>query len=75
MRAQQELDDLKARLEGPKPRLKTKAEIAAKADGILASYSVKRFITLTIERYERPEYRQTPPCQTGCCRLFVRVFA
>jgi transposase len=73
MRAQQELDDLKARLEGPKPRLKTKAEIAAKAEGILASYSVKRFITLTIERYERPEYRQTKPGRPGPKTTYKRV--
>jgi len=73
MRASQELDDLKARLEGPKPRLKTKAEIAAKAESILASYHVQRFITLTLERYERPEYRQTKPGRPGPKTTYKRV--
>lgn len=49
-RASQELDDLKIRLEGPKSRLKTKGEIAGKAEGILAPHQVQRFITRTHER-------------------------
>jgi len=73
MRASQELDDLKARLEGRKPRLKTKGEIAAKAEGILATHHVQRFITLTIERYERPEYRQTKPGRPGPKTTYKRV--
>jgi len=73
MRAQQELDDLKARLEGAKPRLKTKAEIAAKAESILNTHHVKRFITLNIERYERPEYRQTKPGRPGPNTTYTRV--
>jgi transposase len=73
MRAQQELDDLKARLEGPKPRLKTKAEIAAKAESILAEHQVQRFITLRLERYERPEYRQTTPGRPGPKTTYKRV--
>ena len=73
MRASQELDDLKARLEGPKPRLKTKAEIAHKAESILAAHQVTRFITLTIERYERPEYRQTTPGRPGPKTTYKRV--
>ena len=73
MRAQQELDDLKTRLEGPKPRLKTKAEIAAKTDGILAQHHVTPFITLSIERYERPEYRQTKAGRPGPNTTYKRV--
>ncbi len=73
MRAQQELDDLKTRLEGSKPRLKTKAEIAAKTDGILAAHQVQRFITLSIERFERPEYRQTKPGRPGPHTTYKRV--
>jgi len=73
MRASQELDDLKARLEGPKPRLKTKSEIAAKADSILAAHQVQRFITLTLERFERPEYRQTKPGRPGPKTTYKRV--
>jgi transposase len=73
MRAKQELDDLKARLEGSKPRLKTKAEIAAKAEGILAAHHAQRLITLTLERFERPEYRQTKPGRPGPKTTYRRV--
>ena len=73
MRASQELDDLKARLEGSKPRLKTKAETAGKAEAILAHHRVTRFITLTIERYERPKYRQAKPGRPGPKTTYKRV--
>ena len=73
MRATQELDDLKARLEGRKPRLRTKAEIAAKAEAILSAHHVTRFITLRLERYERPAYRQTKPGRPGPKTTYKRV--
>jgi hypothetical protein len=58
---QQELDDLKARLEGPKPRLKTKAEIAAKAESILAEHQVQRFITLRSNATSGPSTARPRP--------------
>ena len=64
-RAQGELDQLKAKVEAPRSRLKTREGIAAKADRILASRGVQRWLRYTIEEWRDEKFRQEKRGRAG----------
>lgn len=64
-RAVGELEELKAKVEGPRSRLKTREGIAEKADRILAHRGVQRWLRYTIEESRVPKYRQEKRGRAG----------
>lgn len=64
-RAVGELEELKAKMEGPRSRLKTREGIAEKADLILAHRGVQRWLRYTIEETRIPKYRQEKRGRAG----------
>jgi transposase len=57
-RGWKELDELRARLEGPRCRYKTRQGIAKAADEIIARCGADRWLTYRIERVDRATFRQ-----------------
>jgi hypothetical protein len=72
-RASQELDELNAKLLGPRPRLRTKAEIWQRADAITSAQRVKPYLEVTLERTEIPQYKQTRRGRPGPNTTYKRV--
>lgn len=64
-RAVGELEELKAKVEGPRSRLKRREGIAEKADGILAHRGVQRWLRYSIEETRLPKYRQEKRGRAG----------
>ncbi|MFH1007176.1 MAG: hypothetical protein V1800_06710, partial [Candidatus Latescibacterota bacterium] len=64
-RAVGELEELKARVEGPRSRLKGREGIAEKADRILAHRGVQRWLRYSIEETRLPKYRQEKRGRAG----------
>lgn len=60
-----ELDELKAKVEGPRSRLKTREGIAEKADRILRHRGVQRLLRYSIEETQLPKYRQEKRGRAG----------
>jgi transposase len=64
-RAIDELEQLKAKVEGPRSRLKTKQGIAEKVEKILSHRDVQRVMRYSIEESRHPTYRQEKRGRTG----------
>ena len=60
-RAEQELEALDRQLAGKRPRLRSKARIRERVDGILDRCKVTRYVRVEIEAEPRHEYRQLGP--------------
>jgi len=58
IRAVGELQELKAKVEGPRSRLKSREGIAERADRILSQRGVQRWLRYRIEESQVPSYRQ-----------------
>ena len=64
-RAINALDELKAKVESPRSRLKTKQGIAEKAEQILTHRGVQRLMRYSIEESRHPTYRQEKRGRAG----------
>jgi transposase len=64
-RAVQELEELKAKVEGPRTRLKSREAITEKADRILRHHGVQRWMRYSIEETQLPKYRQEKRGRAG----------
>jgi len=64
-RAIGELEELKAKVESPRSRLKTKQGIAEKVEQILSHRSVQRWVRYSIEESVQPKYRQEKRGRAG----------
>ena len=64
-RAVGELEELKAKVDGPRSRLKTREGIAEKADRILTHRGVQRWLRYSIEETPLPKYRQEKRGRAG----------
>lgn len=64
-KASQALEELAAKLAGPKPRLKNKAEIHARIEQILVGNKVKKYLSVKLEVVERHEFKQTKRGRPG----------
>jgi transposase len=64
-KAAQALEELAAKLTGPKPRLKTKADIHARIDNILVGNQVKQYLTVKLDSVELHAFKQTKRGRPG----------
>lgn len=64
-RAWRELDELRAKLEGPRCRYKTKEAVAKVVEDVIAKCSAVRWITYELERVEKPTFRQEKRGRSG----------
>ena len=71
-RAQQELEDLREKLLGPRPRLRTRAAIAERVQEILGDRKVIRYLKTTISQVEEHTFRQTKRGRPGPNTKYVR---
>ena len=57
--AAQELDALRRRLQGPRPRVRSREELQHRIEGILERWKVKRYLKVKIQQVQSHQYRQT----------------
>ncbi len=72
-RAGQQLEDLAQRLSGPKPRLRSKHEIHARIDTILAGNKVKGYLDVKLESVDRHDFKQTKRGRPGPNTKYKRI--
>lgn len=71
-RAQQELEDLRAKLLGPRPRLRTRAAIAERVEEIVSSCNAARYLKVTVHQVEEHTFRQTKRGRPGPTTTYTR---
>ena len=71
-RALQELEDLRARLLGSRPRLRTRAAIAERVVEIVSTHDVGRYLQATQREVEEHTFRQTRRGRPGPATIYVR---
>lgn len=72
-RAQQDLEDLKSKLLGPRPRLRTRATIAERVKEIIQTRKVTRYLKVKIPQLEQHSFRQTKRGRPGPQTTYVRT--
>lgn len=72
-RAVEELEQLQRRLDGPRPRKRTRAHLDDEIQAILRHRRVWRYIHVKIEEREEHKYRQATPGRPGQQTRFRRV--
>jgi transposase len=71
-RAQQDLEDLRSKLLGPRPRLRTRTAIAERVEAIVRTCKVSRYLKTTIFQIEEHSFRQTRRGRPGPNTTYVR---
>ena len=71
-RAQQALEDLRAKLSGPRPRLRNRAAIAERVEEIVSGCDVGRYLKATPRQLEEHTFRQTQRGRPGPTTTYVR---
>lgn len=71
-RATQELVALRERLSGPRPRLRTKAQVQPVVDALLQERGVQDWLRVTVREYDSPQYRQVGPGRPGPDTQYVK---
>jgi len=71
-RAQQELEDLRSKLLGPRPRLRSRAAISERVDEILKTCLVGRYLKVKVHQLEEHTFRQTRRGRPGPNTTYVR---
>jgi len=71
-RAQQELEDLRSKLLGPRPRRRSRAAICERVDEIVSSCEVGRYLKTEVRQVEEHTFRQTKRGRPGPSTTFVR---
>jgi len=72
-RAEQDLEDLRSKLLGPRPRLRTRAAIAERVAEILKTCKVTRYLKVRIFQLEQHTFRQTKRGRPGPKTTYVRT--
>lgn len=71
-RAQQELEDLRSKLLGSRPRLRSRAAIAERVDDIVTTCEVARYLKVKVRQVEEHTFRQTRRGRPGPKTTYVR---
>jgi len=71
-RAQQELEDLRSKLLGPRPRLRSRAAIYERVDDIITACQVGRYMKVAVHQLEEHTFRQTKAGRPGPNTTYVR---
>lgn len=72
-RAQQELEDLRSKLLGPRPRLRSRAAIAERVDEILKSCQMCRYLKVKTHQVEEHTFRQSRRGRPGPKTTYIRT--
>jgi len=72
-RAQQDLEDLRSKLLGPRPRLRTRSAIAERVERIVSTCKVGRYLKTRIFQTEEHSFRQTRRGRPGPNTTYVRT--
>jgi transposase len=72
-RAQQDLEDLRSKLLGPRPRLRSRAAIAERVDDIVRAQEVSRYLKTEVRQIEEHSFRQTRRGRPGANTTYVRM--
>jgi len=64
-RAEQQLDVLRRRLEGPRPRLRSRAQVQERAEAIVKRLRVARYLRIRVSEEEQHLFRQEHPGRPG----------
>ena len=64
-RAMQDLTDLRERLIGPRPRLRTNEQVQPAVDRILQDRQVQGRLRVSVQQYDTPRFRQLKPGRPG----------
>ena len=67
------LEELRARLQSPKARIRTKDGAAQAAQAILAELATERFITVQVEAVAEPRFRQVTRGRAGATTTYRRL--
>jgi transposase len=70
--AQQQLEDLRAKLLGSRPRLRSRAAVAERVDEILSINSVAQYLTVRPHQLEEHTFKQTKRGRPGPRTTYVR---
>jgi len=71
-RAQQKLEDLQGKLQGARPRLRTRAAIAKRVDEIVSICKVSRYLKVRVRQVAQHSFRQTKRGRPGPQTTYVR---
>lgn len=71
-RAEQDLDDLRSKLFGPRPRLRNRAAIVERVEKIIGRCKVSRYLNTKIFQVEEHSFRQTKRGRPGPDTTYVR---
>lgn len=71
-RAQQELEDLRCKLLGPRPRRRSRAAISERVDEIVTTCEVGRYLKTAVQQVEEHTFRQTKRGRPGANTTYVR---
>jgi len=71
-RALQELEDLRSKLLGPRPRLRSRAAIADCVERIVGRCEVSRYLKTEVRQFEEHAFRQTKRGRPGPSTTYVR---
>lgn len=71
-RAQQQAEDLRAKLLGPRSRLRSRAAVAERVDEILSTTSVPQYLTVRPRQLEEHTFKQTKRGRSGPRTTYVR---
>lgn len=71
-RAMQDLTDLRERLIGPRPRLRTKEQVQPAVEKILEDRQVQDWLRVTVQQHDHPRFRKLGPGRPGPNTQYVR---
>jgi len=71
-RANQELEDLRSKLLGPRPRLRSRAAVCERVDEIVSTCEVSRYLKTGVRQVEEHSFRQTRRGRPGANTTYVR---
>jgi transposase len=71
-RASAELMKLRDRLTGPRPRLRSREQVAPVVQQVLAEFQVEPWLKVEVSEYERPRYRQATAGRPGPNTRYIR---
>ena len=71
-RAMNELSELRERLLGPRPRLRTVEQVQPVVDEILKRFQVEELLRVTVWQCDRPQYKQASPGRPSAETKYVK---
>jgi transposase len=66
----EEIEDIRRKLTGPRPRIKSKYAVEEKVQAILARLHVKDYLRVRVLEYEEPQFHQETPGRPGPNTVF-----